>query len=137
MIVREHLNILLVDDNDIDIAVNTKLLKLADLTDHIFSFSSCRLFLKYITDNADGLRTKTNLILLDIMMPGMYGFECLNEFAKMPDDLTSSFHIFMLSSSIDRNDIKRAEQSKQVLKVLEKPLDVYHLKRLIEEISIQ
>lgn len=137
MIAREQLNILLVDDNDIDIAVNTKLLKLAEFTDNIYSFSSCRQCLEFIQGNASGLRKKTNVILLDIMMPGMNGFECLDEFAAMPDDLTSHFVIFMLSSSIDRNDIQRAEQSKHVNKVLEKPLDVYLLKRLIEEISIR
>jgi len=125
-------NIYLVDDNDIDLAVNTKLLRLTDLAGEITSFSSAKKFLDAV-GNIPGLSNQTNIVLLDIMMPGMDGFECIEEFGKLPDEVTSLFMVFMLSSSIDRNDIRRAENSKHVIRVLEKPLDVYLLKRLIRD----
>lgn len=135
MIDSEQLNILLVDDNDIDIAVNTKLLKLAEFTENIYSFNSCKQCLAFINDNSRGLKKKTNVVLLDIMMPGLNGFECLVKFDELADEVKKSFYIFMLSSSIDRNDIQRAESSNLVRKVLEKPLDVYQLKRLLTELA--
>jgi hypothetical protein len=40
----------------------------------------------------------------------------------------------MLSSSIDRNDIRLAESYDLVQRVLEKPLDIYLLKKTLEGI---
>jgi hypothetical protein len=62
----------------------------------------------------------------------MNGFQTMERFNELDAKMTLSFHIFMLSSSIDRNDIKNAEATPRVLQVLEKPLDVYQLRRLIE-----
>jgi CheY-like chemotaxis protein len=126
-------NIILIDDNEIDIVVNTKLLKLANLTENVFSFHSCMEAMDYISANLDSLNQKPNVILLDIQMPGIDGFGCLDEIDKLPDAFNGNCKVFMLSSSIDRYDIQRAESNNKVLKVLEKPLDVYLLKRLMEE----
>ncbi|NNE55297.1 MAG: response regulator [Flavobacteriales bacterium] len=129
------LNIILVDDNDIDIVVNTKLLKLANITDNVTSFSSCDETMSYFMENSERIKENVNVVLLDIQMPGTDGFQCLEKFAAMSEDLKSSFRIFMLSSSIDRGDIEKAEANPDVIKVLEKPLDVYLLKRLISATS--
>jgi len=128
-----ELNFILIDDNDIDIVVNSKLLKLANFSGNIMDFSSCEETLSYFEANCDELSKKNNVILLDIQMPMIDGFGCLDRFEGLPEHLKKSMRIFMLSSSIDRNDIERAENNPAVLKVLEKPLDVYLLKRLLEE----
>jgi CheY-like chemotaxis protein len=126
-------NIILIDDNEIDVVVNTKLLMLANLTESVFSFNSCMAAMDYINENIDSLNQKSNVILLDIQMPRIDGFGCLDEIDKLPESFNGNCKVFMLSSSIDRYDIQRAEANNKVLKVLEKPLDVYLLKRLMEE----
>lgn len=126
----------LVDDNDIDIAVNTKLLQLAHIGDKIQIYSSGKNFLKEIVEQSPLEDEVVNIVLLDIMMPGMTGFECMDQFNQLDEKLTSNFHVFMLSSTIDRNDIKRAEQTPRVYQVLEKPLDVYQLKKSIESLNL-
>ncbi|MBL7942906.1 MAG: response regulator [Flavobacteriales bacterium] len=137
MISPERLNILLVDDNDIDIAVNTKLLKLAELTDNIYSFNSGRQFIEFLDTNMNGLKKKVNVVLMDIMMPGMDGFQCLEKVKELPEDALRSIFAFMLTSSIDRNDIIKAEKSGIVRQVLEKPLDVYLVKKFLRDIYLQ
>lgn len=127
------INIILVDDNDIDIVVNTKLLRLANFTEHIVSFPSGETVLNYIQENVEALAENNNILLLDIQMPISDGFETLADFEKLPESTRSHFKVFMLSSSIDRTDIVRAEQNDTIIKVLEKPLDVYLLRRLIEQ----
>lgn len=128
-----QLNVLIVDDNDIDVVVNTKLLRLANFTDHISAFHDGESVIRYMKDNMDELKHQTNVLLLDIQMPGNDGFKVLQQFQALPDDFTKSCKVFMLSSSIDRNDIERAEEIPDIIKVLEKPLDVYLLRRLIQD----
>ena len=126
-----QLNILLIDDNEIDIVVNTKLLKLANISEQITSFMTARDLIDYINDNLSVLITKQSIILLDIQMPEIDGFQCLEMYDELPQSFKDVCKVFMLSSSIDRNDIENAEANPNVIKVLEKPLDVYLLKRLI------
>jgi CheY-like chemotaxis protein len=122
----------LIDDNDIDIAVNSKLLSLAKIGDEVMVYTSGAQFIENITNHYQQLNESDNLVLLDIMMPGMNGFQTMECFNALDTAMTPAFNIFMLSSSIDRNDIKNAEATPRVLQVLEKPLDVYQLRRLIE-----
>lgn len=128
----KKLRVYLVDDNDIDLTVNNKLIQLAEITMDIVSFSSASSFLEKIKTDTE-LDQWDNVLLLDIMMPVMSGFDCMVEFEKLPNTITDHFRVFMLSSSIDRNDIRRAEQTKFVKRVLEKPLDTYLLKRLLND----
>ena len=128
---KEQLHIFLIDDNDIDIVVNSKLLKLARITDHIHTFSSCQQAMLYFIKNAEELKSSRVVLLLDIQMPEMNGFECMQKFEELPEELRSAMKVYMLSSSIDRNDIRRAEEHPHIEKILEKPLDVYQLKRYL------
>lgn len=127
----KELNIFLIDDNDIDIVVNTKLLKLANITSRIRSFTNGADALQYIGDNFEELDKYLNVILLDIQMPVLNGFDVFEKFMMFPDEVRKKCKVFLLSSSIDRNDIQKAEDNEEIIKVLEKPLDVYLLKRLV------
>lgn len=119
----------LVDDNDIDIAVNSKLLQIAKISDKILTYSGAGKFLDFI--QSDQFDTSVpHVVLLDIMMPVINGFECLDRLEQMDASIKSHITVFMVSSSIDRNDIRKAESYTLVEKILEKPLDIYLLKKI-------
>lgn len=124
-----------VDDNDIDIAVNTKLLQLSQMSAHIFSYNGAIAFLDEIARRPEYFASGRHIVLLDIMMPRMNGFDCLDALRDMDESIRSHINVFMLTSSIDRNDIRRAEAYPMVQKVLEKPLDIYLLKKSIENLD--
>jgi len=124
----------LVDDNDIDIAVNTKLLQLSQISDNIHIYNNAPSFLASLKKDSSNFQTSYQIVLMDIMMPVMSGYDCLDELLKPEYSSFSKLKVFMLSSSIDRNDIRKAESYLIVQKVLEKPLDVYLLKKFLEDI---
>jgi CheY-like chemotaxis protein len=64
----------LVDDNDIDLIVNDKLIRIANITEDIRKFNSGEEFLQSLANSKD-FDKYVNVLLLDIMMPGMTGFE--------------------------------------------------------------
>ena len=121
----------LIDDSDIDNAVNTKLLKLSRLSQEILSFTDPRKGLEFVQRNGPTW-TSPRWVLLDIQMPGINGFEWLELFRELPEAVQSMCRIYMLSASIDRVELLRAEEDPSVIALMEKPLDVYMFRQLID-----
>jgi CheY-like chemotaxis protein len=78
--------------------------------------------------------TKDNLhpvtLFLDINMPTMSGWEFLEEFKKFPAKVHEAFTIYILSSSVDMNDIEKASSNKFVSDFISKPLKVDTIKKI-------
>lgn len=74
---------------------------------------------KMICHTDDYLKT---IILLDINMPSMSGWEFLDEFADFGEDILKQFTVYMLSSSIDRSDMERIDNHILVSGFFSKPL---------------
>ncbi len=120
---------ILIDDNEIDTKVNLNLLKIMDVGNEYFEFLSCCEALDFIQDNIENFVECEVIILLDIQMPDIDGFECLEKYRELPDSFREKTQVFFLSSTIDENDIKRAKGNPLAVSILEKPLDVFVLKK--------
>jgi len=125
------MQVLLIDDNDIDNAVNAKLLQLAKISDDITTFTDPMKALRHLA-TVGSTWTSPRHILLDIRMPNMDGFEWLDAFHQLPDDIQAMCRVFMLTASINRDELDQAEQDDTVIALLEKPLDVYVFKQLLD-----
>jgi response regulator RpfG family c-di-GMP phosphodiesterase len=73
------------------------------------------------------------IILLDINMPIMSGWEFLYELHKkeIPKDL--KIHIYILSSSVYPKDIERAKEDPNIKGFLSKPLNSEKIEQVISE----
>lgn len=68
-----------------------------------------------------------DMILLDINMPTMDGWEFMNEFAEIRPRLGKEITVYMVSSSVDLNDIHRAKNIPEVTDYIFKPVKGTHL----------
>ena len=124
----------LIDDNDIDLSVNTKLIQLSGLPCVVNPFRNCSDFQSALEGGLLESRGDLRVLLLDIQMPAMGGFEFLEHIMKTQPDILPHFHVFMLSANIDREEIVEASKFPFIHKLLEKPLDSYQLKQLVSKL---
>nr|WP_295921575.1 response regulator [uncultured Dyadobacter sp.] len=121
------LNFFLIDDSAFDLFIYEKLLIKSGITNSVKTFNSARDALKHLIGEAETL--PDIIILLDLQMPDMNGFEFIDEFDLLPQGLRQKVRIFMLSSTIDTRDIEKAKASPHIIDLLPKPLEIPFLKK--------
>lgn len=109
---------LLIDDNPIDLMVNEKVLSTCFSDIEVTKVLSGEEALNYLS-KSDSL---PEVILLDINMPEMNGFEFLEEYKRLFQN-NSHTKIYILSSSIDPADISKANEEIEVKDFMRKPLN--------------
>lgn len=76
-------------------------------------------------------RPQLDLIIVDISMPRMDGFEFADAFSELYPELRSKAKLYIMSSSIDPKDHSRAAEHLSVAGFLEKPPSIPALKALL------
>ena len=114
--------VVIIEDNPIDVFINTKVIQQADLAEEILPFNSAREALNYLTNCAELGSMPPELIILDIRMPDMDGFDFLEVFETLSYNLKQYIKIVMLSSSLDPIDESRALSYSSVVSFISKPL---------------
>jgi CheY-like chemotaxis protein len=121
-VITRYKKIMVIDDTHLDRFVAERLLTKNAVAEEVVCLESAQHGLDYLNDcilNNDPL---PDLILLDIRMPGMDGFEFLEEFDKLPESITTVCNIMMLSTSLDPDDLEKVQRNRHVKKFINKPL---------------
>ena len=128
----EMKKILLVDDDPVFQAVARKMIENCQLVDYIISsfrnWKEALDHLKQVTSSPDD-----SLVLLDLNMPVMNGWEFLEELKKYP--LLQRLKVVIVSSSPNAEDIKLSRSIEQVLDYVLKPMSMKYLSELFHKIG--
>jgi CheY-like chemotaxis protein len=116
-------SVLVIDDTDIDRLLAEKIVKKYNFAEEVVLMESAEEMLDYLHQLPD---TETDellqLILLDINMPEIDGWEFLKQFDLLNKNIKDQFRIFVVSSSKNQEDKERALSNEYVLDYVEKPL---------------
>ncbi|ADY53882.1 response regulator receiver [Pseudopedobacter saltans DSM 12145] len=125
----DTLAFIVVDDRELDCFIAEKLIDKIDNSLSVKSFYEAHSCLKHI----DNIESHSNtIILLDIMMPVMTGFDFLDAFEQLDEEKKQWYRIVPITTSLNKNEIQRIGTYPSVLKVLQKPYSVEEIKEIIE-----
>lgn len=123
---------IIIDDDKISNLLCRISIKSSFPESNITAFSLPDEGLAYIADVYSNVVNKAPIILLlDINMPVWSGWEFLENFEKL-ENLRTAFNIYIMSSSIDENDVERAEANKNVIGYIKKPFTKAWLAEIAE-----
>ena len=125
--------ILLIDDDKATNFLNKRLLTKMDVTENIQIARNGIEAIDYIKNAiaGDPAHPWPDMILLDINMPMVNGWEFLDEYEQMPASVRESTIILMLTTSLKREDQDKAESKSTVKGYIKKPLTQAEIERII------
>lgn len=128
------IKLLIVDDDDINNFLLKHLLKKSSYALEIIDFTNPVEALTYIKQcHADLIRI--DLLLLDVNMPVMTGWEVLNSLRVNGESLMRENKVYMLSSSVHSGDLEKAREFQEVTGFISKPISLDVLSGIFKEIS--
>ena len=122
--------IMLIDDNKIDNFFHERVIKKADAAKTIVSVESGQEALDYLK-KVNG-NPRPDLIFLDINMPGMNGWEFLEQYKQLDKSLQSGMVVVMLSTSQNPDDKEMAKTHGILSDFKTKPLTKEMLADILE-----
>ncbi|MCR9155314.1 MAG: response regulator [Croceimicrobium sp.] len=125
--------ILLIDDDPISHFLNKKVIEKLDINVHVQTVDSAQAGLEMMKYSQD-VFFRPCLILLDLNMPGMTGWDFIEAYKNLGMDFSEQTQIVILSTSENPDDRAKAKEYKEVHHYLSKPLGVDYLQKVIGEI---
>ncbi len=112
-------SIMLIDDNNFDNFYHERIIKKSEITDNVITKRTGIEALEYLKTQENNI---PDLIFLDINMPGMNGWEFLENFGKLNEVYRYQIIIVMLTTSNNPDDKNRTKEFDMVAEYITKPL---------------
>lgn len=129
--------ILLVDDDNLTNYIHSKAIERSDIDVHVHATQSAKEALEFLkhADNSsvsDGV-PRPGIIFLDVNMPGMNGWDFMEEYRLLTAEQKARIVVVMLTTSLNPEDESRALSNKDIIRFMNKPLKP----EMINEIASQ
>ena len=126
---------MLIDDSKLDNFFHTRVINKHGAVKHVIVKDSAEDGLEYLKDNGENKGSPPDIIFLDINMPGMNGWEFIEEYSRLEKQLQSQIVVVMLSTSENPDDIALALTKDIIADFKTKPLTVAMLDDIIMKIK--
>jgi CheY-like chemotaxis protein len=128
---RVNEKICIIDDDEIYIFLMKKSLSAMGISNEVISFLNGADALEELTQIKNENGELPGIILLDINMPIMDGWEFLTEFRKVNANNYKKIPIYIVSSSIANEDFEKSKTFPEILDYLSKPVELETLESIL------
>lgn len=127
----------IIDDDEVYIKLVRKIIDLKQLSENLLIFKNGQEALNYFKPILENLSDKDfpEIILLDLNMPVMDGWNFLNEFTKIKTKTKVKTTLYIVSSSINPSDLQKAKTYSMVTDYLVKPIKMTDFEALFQKHS--
>ena len=124
--------VMLVDDNSDDNFFHQRLLLKHEFIENVIALDSAEKALEYLEDHGFANPIFPDIIFLDINMPGMNGWDFLQEIEKKDYKIHENTLIFILTTSVNPDDVERAKSIRALSGLRTKPLTAEVIRGIVE-----
>ncbi|MDO8994617.1 response regulator [Daejeonella sp.] len=127
-------NFIIIDDSRLDCFIAEKIIQNSGTYSSVKSYMEATEAYEAIKNGLIGDDSIITIIILDIQMPVMNGFQFVEVFEQLPKEIQSKFAIFLFSSSINENDKNRLENYPSIIRFYSKPISKDTVAQMIEQV---
>jgi CheY-like chemotaxis protein len=130
MVPSKKQHFIVIDDSKLDCFIAEKIIRNTGKCESVRSFLLAKDALDFIKSHPVDTNLHT-IILVDIQMPIMNGFEFVEAFEQLPTSITQHYSVYIISSSINDDDLSKVHNYQAVKQFLNKPLTSNNLSVLL------
>ncbi len=123
--------VMIIDDNMVDLYIISRMITKNNFGKKVLHYTEAEEAMKYLQENQDNITMLPQVIFVDIYMPLMSGFEFLEAYNRLSETLKDYCKAYIISSTIDNEDIARSNSNKNVVSFHVKPITKEFLDRIV------
>lgn len=113
---------IIIDDSQLDCFIAEKIIQNTGTFSSVKSYKEATEAYEVIKNSTADEMDAITIIVLDIQMPVMNGFQFVEAFEQLPKVIQEKYTIFLFSSSINENDKNRLQNYPSIRKFYGKPI---------------
>ncbi len=128
----------IIDDDNLYISLIKKIVDIKKLSETLLVFNNGKEALDYFTAIIENVSQNAfpEIILLDLNMPVMDGWDFLTQFTKINSPIDIKTTLYIVSSSIDPYEIEKAKSFSLVTDYLIKPIELSEFEAIFGNKSV-